>query len=209
MQAKMNETNSVQEADRVYQHFRQQLLLLAKQFGLVGQAAQDFVNQWLGMPSDKTFTIHVNIKYKTTGRGTAGSFIDAMDPMHHANGAVVDYYANGGENHVAQIAPAGRTRVWNEPETEGEAYIPLAASKRTRSMAILNDVARRFNMAALPQGTSQSIAAAVAGMGRGGPAPADIARAVRAGLQGMVVVLDGRAVGRVQGLQADSLGRAF
>jgi TP901 family phage tail tape measure protein len=209
MQAKMDETGSVQEADKVYEKYRQRLLKVLATFGIVGKAAQELVDKWLGMPSDKTITIHVNIKYKTTGAGTAGSLIDAMDPMHHADGAVVDYFANGGENHVAQIAPAGQVRVWNEPETEGEAYIPLAASKRGRSMAILSDVARRFNMAALPQGTSQSIAAAIATMGRGGPAPADFARAVRAGLQGMVVVLDGRAVGRVQGLQADSLGRAF
>ncbi|WP_435059373.1 phage tail tape measure protein [Streptomyces sp. bgisy060] len=64
-----------------------------------------------------------------------------------ANGAVVDYFANGGvrrENHVAQIAPAGSWRVWAEPETQGEAYVPLAASKRPRSKAIVKEVVRRF-----------------------------------------------------------------
>ena len=35
-------------------------------------------------------------------------------------------------------------RVWAEPETEGEAYIPLAQSKRPRSMDILRQVASRF-----------------------------------------------------------------
>ncbi|WP_010540373.1 tape measure protein [Dietzia alimentaria] len=63
---------------------------------------------------------------------------------HHANGAVVDYFANGSENHVAQIAPAGSMRVWAEPETGGEAYIPLAESKRGRSEQILSQVADRF-----------------------------------------------------------------
>jgi hypothetical protein len=55
-------------------------------------------------------------------------------------------YAQGGENHVAQIAPpTGRTfRMWAEPETGGEAYIPLAPGKRGRSTAILRDVAGRF-----------------------------------------------------------------
>src|SRR5690606_1005171 len=45
-----------------------------------------------------------------------------------ANGNIIDYYANGGlrENHFAQIAPAGAWRVWAEPETGGEAYIPLS-----------------------------------------------------------------------------------
>lgn len=58
----------------------------------------------------------------------------------------IEHYANGGgrENHRAQIAPAGAWRVWAEPETGGEAYIPLASSKRTRSTAILDEVAGRF-----------------------------------------------------------------
>lgn len=63
-----------------------------------------------------------------------------------ADGGLVSYYANGGINskHVAQVAPAGAMRVWAEPETEGEAYIPFARSKRTRSLAILEQVAERF-----------------------------------------------------------------
>ena len=69
-----------------------------------------------------------------------------------ADGGMVDskgvrYFANGGiENHVAQIAPAGAMRVWAEPETGGEAYIPLAKSKRTRSEQILATVADKFGM---------------------------------------------------------------
>ena len=68
-----------------------------------------------------------------------------------AQGAVLDYYARGGlvrgiraESHVAQIAPAGAWRVWAEPETGGEAYIPLAAAKRPRSKAITEQVVSRF-----------------------------------------------------------------
>lgn len=48
------------------------------------------------------------------------------------------------ENHVAQIAPAGAYRLWAEQETGGEAYIPLAQAKRTRSEQILAEVANRF-----------------------------------------------------------------
>lgn len=60
----------------------------------------------------------------------------------------VQKFANGGlrENHVAQIAPAGAMRVWAEPETGGEAYIPLAQSKRARSEQILASVADKFGM---------------------------------------------------------------
>lgn len=61
----------------------------------------------------------------------------------------LERYANGGgrENHVAQIA-RGKTpvRVWAEPETGGETYIPLAKSKRKRSMAILAKTAEIFGV---------------------------------------------------------------
>jgi hypothetical protein len=69
----------------------------------------------------------------------------------HADGAVVDYFADGGltgstrrEQHVAQIAPAGSYRIWGERETGGEAYVPLGASKRERSKAIVETVVDRF-----------------------------------------------------------------
>lgn len=68
-----------------------------------------------------------------------------------ADGGVVDYFADGGitgphrrEHHVAQIAPAGSWRIWGEPETGGEAYVPMAASKRDRSKAIVETVVDRF-----------------------------------------------------------------
>jgi len=49
-----------------------------------------------------------------------------------------------GESHVAQIAPAGAWRVWAEEETGGEAYIPLAASKRRRSLDIWKETGKRL-----------------------------------------------------------------
>ena len=62
--------------------------------------------------------------------------------------ALVKKFATGGvENHVAQIArPSSVYRVWAEPETGGEAYIPLAASKRHRSTQILSQVASQFGL---------------------------------------------------------------
>jgi len=66
--------------------------------------------------------------------------------VFEGSGGMLEFYAAGGmrERHVAQIAPAGVTRVWNEPETGGEAYIPLAASKRARGKGIVEAVAERF-----------------------------------------------------------------
>lgn len=52
--------------------------------------------------------------------------------------------SNHEPSHQAQIAPAGSYRVFAESETGGEAYIPMAESKRARSEKILNEVASRF-----------------------------------------------------------------
>ena len=77
---------------------------------------------------------------------SAGAAPGSAKAAYNANGSIMDYYADGGiaEDHVAQIAPAGTMRVWAEPETGGEAYIPLAASKRARSLAIWEETGRRL-----------------------------------------------------------------
>ncbi|AUM18222.1 phage tail tape measure protein [Rhodococcus ruber] len=71
------------------------------------------------------------------------------------HGFALAYYRDGGmaEDHSAQIAPAGSWRVWAEEETGGEAYIPLAPSKRARSTSILRQVAHRFGMQLMADGS--------------------------------------------------------
>lgn len=89
--------------------------------------------------------------------GYARSLANGLNPILEAigarkiafrNGAIVTYARGGlnanGERHVAQIAPAGAWRVWAEPETGGEAYIPLARRKRPRSRAIAAETVRRL-----------------------------------------------------------------
>ena len=97
--------------------------------------------------------IHIVTQYTT--RGTAPPVGNRGAPIPiaaNADGNVwtapgrVKAFANGSENHVAQIAAPGAMRLWAEPETGGEAYIPLAQSKRARSERILADVANRFGM---------------------------------------------------------------
>jgi hypothetical protein len=64
--------------------------------------------------------------------------------QNRAGGA--KFNADGGlyESHSAEIAPAGAWRVWAEPETGGEAYIPLSLAKRARSEMILSRTAAMF-----------------------------------------------------------------
>ena len=85
------------------------------------------------------------------------------DIFERADGGIdapVQAFANGGQrvnqavarraksshepSHQAHIAPAGSYRVFAEEETGGEAYIPMAPSKRARSEKILGAVANQF-----------------------------------------------------------------
>lgn len=95
-------------------------------------------------------TIHVTVQYSESGKPAV--------VRTHADGAIVQYanggiraaasriraFAAGAERHIAQIGRPGEIRIWNEPETQGEAYLPLAPSKRKRSKAILERVAEMF-----------------------------------------------------------------
>lgn len=81
----------------------------------------------------------------------------------------LERYANGGskEKHTAQIAKGGEWRIWAEPETGGESYIPLAKSKRKRSTQILAKTADIFGLSVVDKkgepvkpGTSSQVAPA-------------------------------------------------
>ena len=89
------------------------------------------------------------------------------------------FYKDGGisENHIAQISN-GQTpfRFWSEPETGGEAYIPLANSKRSRSTQILTSVADMFGMDVIERSRGASAAA------KGALDEASMSRAVERGV---------------------------
>lgn len=96
-------------------------------------------------------TRHVVINTGEAKRpGKAGHYADGgIVAAAYANGGIrgraVQHFAAGSENHIAQIAPAGAMRVWAEPETMGEGYVPFAPSKRLRSRAITEEIVRRLD----------------------------------------------------------------
>ncbi|MFG3439940.1 hypothetical protein ACGF0J_22055 [Nonomuraea sp. NPDC047897] len=93
-----------------------------------------------GLMGDRVITIRTELQE----HGARASWqADGGILTGFADGGIA-YFASGGEHHVAQIAAPGTIRVWAEPETGGEAYIPLAMSKRARSEEILSEVAERF-----------------------------------------------------------------
>lgn len=100
-------------------------------------------------------TVVITTEYQSRGRGAeaanGGIWRGANGVKAFADGGFnmpnVKSFANGSEKHVAQIAKgAWPYRIWAEPETEGEAYIPLAKKKRKRSMKILQRVAAEFGL---------------------------------------------------------------
>lgn len=121
-------------------------------------------------------TVDVVVRYSAIGKpgiNADGNIWPPMAglPMAFANGGFAKFASGGftslSENHVAQIAKgAWPARMWAEPETGGEAYIPLALSKRIRSLKILQTVAEMFGfslmkkfaeggmMPAMPQSSS-------------------------------------------------------
>ncbi|MEU0837088.1 hypothetical protein [Streptomyces sp. NPDC005969] len=114
---------------------------------LDGKTANTYTNNYI------TTIRRTKAENNTVGRPASGEGGESK----YANGGVVDYYANGGiqrggvrhfaggsENHVAQIARAGSWRVWGEPETMGEGYVPFAPSKRPRSRRITEEIVRRL-----------------------------------------------------------------
>lgn len=91
--------------------------------------ARDLADSIRDIPPSKTVRIGVQVAYTATGSRAVGTSIGVAD------GGKVSFYAGGGrEDHRAQFAKGGTWRVWAEDETEGEWYLPLARSKRDRTI---------------------------------------------------------------------------
>lgn len=97
-----------------------------------------------------------NSLYNSINGRTMTTYIRTVNLSKSADGNLfpsIKAFASGGlENHIAQISPpSSMLRVWAEPETGGEAYIPLALSKRNRSLEILEEVAKLFGYMLIPK----------------------------------------------------------
>lgn len=159
-------------ASDLINQFKEAAITATGATGAEAEQIRQLADRLYSIPADVTSNVSVNITethrtyYQEYRAGERQSLPQAF-------GSVLRFYASGGfENHVAQIAKAGSMRVWGEPETGGEGYIPLAQSKRTRSTAVLAEIARMFgyDLAARDTGGPAGGAAAVLGQG------ADMAR---------------------------------
>ena len=144
---------------------RAEFVRIATQMGMTKREARQYADQLMEIPSKRVTDVAVNTGAAYAELGALAAHLDWVTrprsvrittsgtvirpgETRNADGGVWDYYADGGfsENHVAQIAPAGAWRVWAEPETGGEAYIPLSPAKRERSVDIWEETGRRLGV---------------------------------------------------------------
>ncbi|GAB3988888.1 hypothetical protein [Nocardioides marmoraquaticus] len=162
----------------------------------------------------------------TTRRVT--EFISRVIPFGSAEGNLLGSvaYAGGGiqrdrgdvaNHHQPELAGPGMTRVWREPETQGEAYIPLANDYRrpraraiaAETVALLGGEARFSEGAVLDMTRSLAQQQAATPMGRGSLAIAPAPTTVAVSLVGATFVADLGDLGEVIGtVVADGMDAA-
>lgn len=109
------------------------------------QAALDgFIQHNMG----RQIPIKINLQGGGTVNQVGGHFY-----IGQADGGILRSYAGGGiEDHSAQIArtQSGTARMWAEPETQGETYLPWAQSKRADSLKYMRITARAWGYDVVP-----------------------------------------------------------
>lgn len=110
--------------------------------------AETGLNEWINRPASKV--VQIVYRGESALRTPAGTIL-------LAHGGIVHSYANSGiEDHQPQIATArpGVVRVWAEPETGKESYIPWAMDRRPRAEAVLAATAAAFGFDLVSRGSS-------------------------------------------------------
>lgn len=156
--AQVNTSTGVMTIDANNSRFQQVLAASKSQGDNTSASMSIYANDYASARAEQaqryinSLSSYIDVFYRKHGESAQ------LLPDTFANGGIrppVFGFANGTENHLAQIAPAGAMRLWAEPETGGEAYIPLSRMKRRRSERILAEVASRFGGTYLPGRVSQ------------------------------------------------------
>lgn len=156
--AQVNTSTGVMTIDANNSRFQQVLAASKNQGDNTSAAMSIYANDYASARAEQaqryinSLSSYIDVFYRKHGESAQ------LLPDTFANGGIrppVYGFAHGTENHLAQIAPAGAMRLWAEPETGGEAYIPLSRMKRRRSERILAEVASRFGGTYLPGRVSQ------------------------------------------------------
>lgn len=160
-QAVYDQTGDVNQASATFDRYKQQLINTLDSMGLTREQAIAMAEAYMKVPpaiitrvmlygtdaAEQQIQMIKDSLARLPGTKTVNIVAKAQLPsglamgaLMRADGGLVDFYANGGirdSAHVAQIVPGGTVRVFGEPETQGEAYIPFAPEKRARSRQVL------------------------------------------------------------------------
>lgn len=153
-----NRDAASQLADQIYRIPSQKEIDILANTAAAARTIDDFVKQYGRLRGTIEYRAQLpDLNGSASGSGRPGLAVGGI--MTSRGSGMVQTFASGGfgEMHVAQIARAGAMRVWAEPETGGEAYIPLTPAKRARSTAILETVAEQFGYQLVPA-TARSFA---------------------------------------------------
>jgi len=149
------QTGSQTKAQQAFQNSIPAIREQARRLGLNKDAVDALIHS-IGGLRPKTVDVGVVVRGSNVvlsgGRSSVstGSGTRRVVQTGQADGGILKAFAGGSEQHIAQVARPGEWRVWAEPETGGEAYIPLSPSKRSRSTAILGSVASSFGFGLIP-----------------------------------------------------------
>lgn len=181
-QRRLEQTGNEEQFRQTLEQARAALFAQARQFFATDEEAQAYVDTLLSVPAeveteveadtaqaesdinhvarDRESTISVSIAPRYSPAdipGTPAWYASRGITFPQADGGIVEYYASGGIRE-AHIAADGANRIlYAERGTGGEAFIPLAPSKRARSTDILEDVAGRFGYQLSPAGAGGGI----------------------------------------------------
>lgn len=128
--------------DKVYQVPDKRKTDFLVETAYAAQQIQTFIDGQSG----RTIWLNVATSYAYNSGSVGG--------IPQANGGHVKFFADGGENHVAQFARAGEWRVWAEPETKGEWYFPDAPEKRPRAVAYAEQMLDGWGYQMVPKGSA-------------------------------------------------------
>lgn len=150
------QTGSQTKAQQAFQNSIPAIREQARRLGLNKKQVDELIRSIGGL---KPKTVDVGVVVKGSSVVLSGSRVSvatgsgtrAIRQTGQADGGIIKSFAAGSEQHIAQVARPGEWRVWAEPETGGEAYIPLSPSKRSRSTSILQSVAGMFGFGLIPQ----------------------------------------------------------
>lgn len=168
------QNESAVELNKVIADQRQQFINTATQMGINEQEAKDLADAYglipnrvdtemvasgFGMALSAAQDLQNTLNNIDGKQVTAFMAVQQYGQAHMADGGIlqggVQSFADGGvrgrlPSFATIQAPQANLVQWAEPETGGEAFIPLAPSKRSRSLAILDEVAKRFGLATVP-----------------------------------------------------------